>query len=59
MFYIYIARVFYGKPKADDVKEVTFSMKFPIIFLAVLLVVIGIWPTLFVQLITSAFTVIW
>ena len=55
----YIARVFYGKPKADDVKEVTFSMKFPIIFLAVLLVVIGIWPTLFVQLITSAFTVIW
>ena len=52
----FIARVLFGEPKATTTdKDVPFSMKFAMVLLAVLVVVIGIWPTFFIQLISTAF----
>lgn len=54
----FIARVFFGAPKAktDNAKDVPFSMKFAMVILAIVIVIIGIWPTFFIQLISSALT---
>lgn len=50
----YIANVFFGQPKTDQSPVVPISMKIGMGILAVFVVVLGIWPTFFTNLITTA-----
>src|SRR5271157_278865 len=54
----FIARIFFGAPKTktENAKDVPFSMKFAMVILAIVIVIIGIYPTFFIQLISTALT---
>jgi len=49
----YIGHIFLGPTKLKKAKEVPFFMKCAMIILVVFVIVLGIWPTLFLQLITT------
>ncbi|HVP16241.1 MAG TPA: NADH-quinone oxidoreductase subunit M [candidate division Zixibacteria bacterium] len=49
----YVSHVFFGTVKLEKVKEAPFFMKISMIILAVLVVILGIWPTLFLSLINT------
>ncbi|MDH5783068.1 MAG: proton-conducting transporter membrane subunit, partial [Candidatus Bathyarchaeota archaeon] len=49
----YTRHVFLGPTKLEKVKEVPFFMKCAMIILVVFVVVLGIWPTFFLNLITT------
>jgi NADH-quinone oxidoreductase subunit M len=49
----YISQVFFGPSKSEKPREVSFSMKLSMAMLTVLVVVLGIWPTFFINLITT------
>jgi formate hydrogenlyase subunit 3/multisubunit Na+/H+ antiporter MnhD subunit len=49
----YTGHVFLGPSKIENVKEVPFLMKFAMVILAVLVVVLGIWPTFIINLIST------
>jgi formate hydrogenlyase subunit 3/multisubunit Na+/H+ antiporter MnhD subunit len=51
----YIGRVLFGAPKMEKVDDVPFSMKFAMIILAVFIVVLGVFPAIFMQVISTAF----
>jgi NADH-quinone oxidoreductase subunit M len=50
----YIGQVFFGPAKLEKPREVSFSMKLSMAMLTMLVVVLGIWPTFFINLITTA-----
>jgi NADH-quinone oxidoreductase subunit M len=49
----YIRHIFLGPKKLEKAKEVPFFMKLAMIILVVFVIVLGIWPTFFLQLITT------
>ncbi|MDH5390373.1 MAG: proton-conducting transporter membrane subunit, partial [Candidatus Bathyarchaeota archaeon] len=49
----YIRHIFLGPTKFKKAKEVPFFMKYALIILVVLVIVLGIWPTFFLHLITT------
>lgn len=49
----YISHVFLGPTKRKDVKESPFFMKFAMLILAAFVIVLGIWPTFFLDLINT------
>jgi NADH-quinone oxidoreductase subunit M len=49
----YIRQVFFGIPNHEKPQGVPFSMKLSMVLLMVLVVVLGIWPTFFINLITT------
>jgi NADH-quinone oxidoreductase subunit M len=49
----YISHVFLGPTKNKDAKEPTFFMKFAMLILAAFVVVLGVWPTFFLDLINT------
>jgi NADH:ubiquinone oxidoreductase subunit 5 (subunit L)/multisubunit Na+/H+ antiporter MnhA subunit len=49
----YIRHIFLGPKKLKEAKEVPFYMKSAMIILVVLVIVLGIWPTFFLHLITT------
>lgn len=49
----YVGHVFLGASKLEKVKEVPFFMKLAMVVLMILVIVLGIWPTFFIQLITT------
>ena len=49
----FVARVFLGTRKIENVKDPPVSMSFSMAFLAVLVVVLGVWSTMFIQLIMT------
>ena len=49
----YIRQVFFGIPNLEKPQEVPFSMKVSMAILTVLVVVLGVWPTFFINLITT------
>jgi NADH-quinone oxidoreductase subunit M len=49
----YTSHIFFGPSKFEKVKEVPLFMKCAMIILAVLVIVLGIWPTFFIDLITT------
>jgi NADH-quinone oxidoreductase subunit M len=51
----YVSHVFLGSGKLEKAREAPFFMKLAMVVLAVLVIILGIWPTLFIQLISTAF----
>jgi NADH-quinone oxidoreductase subunit M len=49
----YISLVFFGPAKTEKVKEVPFFMNITMLILAVLVIILGIWPTPFLSIITT------
>ncbi|MGQ9545326.1 MAG: complex I subunit 4 family protein [Candidatus Bathycorpusculaceae bacterium] len=49
----FVSHIFLGSAKHEKVGDVPFSMKLAMIILVALVVILGVWPTFFVQLITS------
>jgi NADH-quinone oxidoreductase subunit M len=49
----FIRQVFFGTPHLEKPKGVPFSMKLSMAILTVLVVVLGVWPTFFINLITT------
>ncbi|MGB9958919.1 MAG: complex I subunit 4 family protein [Candidatus Bathyarchaeales archaeon] len=49
----FIGHVFLGSPKHEKVMDVPFLMKAAMLILAVFVIGLGIWPTFFIQIITS------
>ena len=50
----YVTHIFLGPQKIAEVKESPMAMKFSMAILTVLVVILGVWPTFFIQLITTA-----
>jgi NADH-quinone oxidoreductase subunit M len=49
----YISHVFLGSGKLEKAREAPFFMDFAMIVLAVFVIVLGVWPTFFIQLIST------
>lgn len=49
----YVSDVFFGPVKSEKVKEVPLSMNLAMVILAVLVLILGMWPTFFINLITT------
>jgi proton-translocating NADH-quinone oxidoreductase chain M len=49
----YVSHIFLGPKKFEKAKEVPFSMKSAMAILMVFVIVLGIWPTFFIQLIAT------
>jgi NADH-quinone oxidoreductase subunit M len=49
----YVSHIFFGPSRFEKVKEVPLFMKCAMIILVVLVIVLGIWPTFFLNLITA------
>ena len=49
----YVSHVFLGPTKYKDAKESPFFMKFAMLILAALVIVLGVWPTFFLDLINT------
>ncbi len=50
----YVSHVFLGSTRLEKVKEAPFFMKLAMVVLTAFVVILGIWPTFFIQLIASA-----
>jgi NADH-quinone oxidoreductase subunit M len=49
----YLGHIFFGSRKFEKVKEIPFSMKLAMLVLAVLVIILFIWPTFFINIITT------
>jgi NADH-quinone oxidoreductase subunit M len=49
----YISHVLLGSPKIEKIKEIPFFMKIAMLLLVVIVIVLGIWPTFFLDLIST------
>jgi formate hydrogenlyase subunit 3/multisubunit Na+/H+ antiporter MnhD subunit len=49
----YISHVFFGPVKSEKVKEAPFFMNFAMLILAVLVIILGVWPSFFLDLINT------
>lgn len=49
----FVGHIFLGSAKHEKVSDVPFFMKLAMIILMVFVIILGVWPTFFIQLITS------
>ncbi|MGB8779164.1 MAG: NADH-quinone oxidoreductase subunit M [Candidatus Bathyarchaeia archaeon] len=49
----YLSHVFFGPVKSEKVKEAPFFMNFAMIILVVLVIILGVWPSFFLNLINT------
>jgi NADH-quinone oxidoreductase subunit M len=49
----YVSHVFFGPSKPERVKEIPFFMKFGMAILAVFVIILGVYPTFFLNMITT------
>ncbi|MDH5482071.1 MAG: NADH-quinone oxidoreductase subunit M [Candidatus Bathyarchaeota archaeon] len=49
----YVSHVFLGSGKLEKAKEAPFFMKLAMVVLMVLVIILGVWPTFFIQLIST------
>ncbi|MHA1713919.1 MAG: complex I subunit 4 family protein [Candidatus Ranarchaeia archaeon] len=50
----FFTKIFLGSPKQKDAKEASSYLKYPMFLLAVLTIILGIWPTPIIALISAA-----